>query len=108
MLFNCKLATPFGQMPLLEVDGKQVHQSLAIVRYIAKRVGLAGSNDWESLLIDSVGDTANDLRLSGFAHLFFCESQFKNVDFYCCLFPIRIELNRLQKSSVLFEKPMKL
>lgn len=58
-----KPSTPFGQMPLLDVDGIRVHQSLAIVRYIAKRVGLAGSNDWESLLIDVVGDTANDMRL---------------------------------------------
>lgn len=55
---------PFGQMPILEVDGIRVHQSLAIIRYLGKRVGLAGSNDWESLLIDVVGDTCNDFRLS--------------------------------------------
>lgn len=55
---------PFGQMPVLEVDGIRVHQSLAIIRYLGKRVGLAGSNDWESLLIDVVSDTINDFRLS--------------------------------------------
>lgn len=57
---------PFGQMPVLEVDGIRVHQSVAIARYVAKRVGLAGSNDWESLQIDIVVDTFNDFRLSEF------------------------------------------
>lgn len=58
------LAMPMGQMPILEVDGIRVHQSSAINRYIAKRVGLAGSNDWESLQIDIVADTFTDFRLS--------------------------------------------
>lgn len=64
------LATPFGQLPLLEVDGIRVHQSCAIMRYVAKRVGLAGSNDWESLLIDVVCDTVNDLKQSESVILF--------------------------------------
>lgn len=55
---------PFGQMPVLEVDGIRVHQSIAILRYLGKRVGLAGANDWESLLIDVAADTVNDFRLS--------------------------------------------
>jgi len=57
-----KPTMPMGQMPVLEVDGIRVHQSVAIERYIAKRVGLAGANDWENLQIDSVVDTVNDLR----------------------------------------------
>lgn len=55
---------PMGQMPVLEVDGQRVHQSIAIERYVAKRVGLAGANDWENLQIDSAVDTVNDLRQS--------------------------------------------
>lgn len=55
---------PMGQMPVLEVDGQRVHQSVSMARYIAKRVGLAGDNDWESLLIDTAVDTVNDLRAS--------------------------------------------
>lgn len=55
---------PLGQMPVLEVDGQRVHQSVAIARYVANRVGLAGANDFENLLIDSVVDTVNDLRQS--------------------------------------------
>lgn len=57
---------PMGQMPVLEVDGHRVHQSNSIARYLAKRVGLAGSNHWENLQIDIVVDTVNDSRLSAF------------------------------------------
>lgn len=53
-----------GQMPVLEVDGQRVHQSIAIERYVAKLVGLAGATDWENLQIDSAVDTVNDLRQS--------------------------------------------
>lgn len=53
-----------GQMPVLEVDGQRVHQSPSIARFLAKRVGLAGANDWENLIIDSVVDTLNDFRTS--------------------------------------------
>lgn len=55
---------PMGQMPVLEVDGHRVHQSISMARYVAKRVGLAGSNDWENLVIDTAVDTVNDFRLS--------------------------------------------
>lgn len=54
--------TPFGQVPVLEVDGKMAPQSIAIARYVAKQVKLTGRNDWEDLIIDSVVDTVNDLR----------------------------------------------
>lgn len=56
---------PMGQMPVLEIDNdKRVYQSMAIARYIAKLVGLAGKNDWENLLIDVVIDTIKDYELS--------------------------------------------
>lgn len=60
---------PMGQMPVLEVDGQRVHQSTSIARYIAKRVGLAGDNEWENLLIDIAVDTVNDFRAS--THTFY-------------------------------------
>lgn len=62
---------PLGQMPVLEVDGQRVHQSVAISRYLAKRVGLAGANDWENLQIDSAVDTVNDLRQSNLIECIF-------------------------------------
>ncbi|VDO84943.1 unnamed protein product [Haemonchus placei] len=30
---------PFGQLPVLDIDGKQLCQSFAIVRYLAKQFG---------------------------------------------------------------------
>lgn len=55
---------PLGQLPVLEVDGKRVNQSLAMCRYIARQVNLIGADDWENLQIDTVVDTVNDFRLS--------------------------------------------
>lgn len=51
-------------LPCLEVDGKRINSSLACCRYIAREVGLAGSDDWENLQIDTIADTVNDFRLS--------------------------------------------
>ncbi|XP_050501694.1 glutathione S-transferase-like [Diabrotica virgifera virgifera] len=59
---SIKPTTPFGQVPLLEYDGKVAHQSIAISRYLAKQVKLVGSNDWEDLEIDAAVDTIIDLR----------------------------------------------
>ncbi|XP_021711351.1 glutathione S-transferase isoform X4 [Aedes aegypti] len=58
-----KPTMPMGQMPVLEVDGKRVHQSLAMCRYVAKQIGLAGSDPVEELQIDAIVDTINDFRL---------------------------------------------
>lgn len=55
---------PFGQVPVLEHDGKLAHQSVAIARYVAKQVKLVGKTDWEDLEIDAAVDTVNDLRAS--------------------------------------------
>lgn len=53
---------PLAQMPILEVDGKVLHQSISITRFIAKKVGLAGKNDLEDAEIDSAVDTVNEFR----------------------------------------------
>lgn len=54
---------PWGSLPVLEIDGKQVTQSLAIARYLAKQIGIAGKTDWEELLINEAVDRINDVRL---------------------------------------------
>ncbi|XP_050440872.1 glutathione S-transferase-like [Adelges cooleyi] len=57
-----KPTMPFGKAPILEVDGKVLNQSAAISRYLAKKAGLAGNDDWESMLIDIAVDNIHDLR----------------------------------------------
>jgi len=43
---------PMGQLPVLEVDGKQICQSTAIARYIAREGGLLGKGSWEMARAD--------------------------------------------------------
>ncbi|XP_075169080.1 glutathione S transferase S1 isoform X2 [Haematobia irritans] len=58
-----KPTMPMGQMPVLEVNGKRVHQSISMARFLAKTVGLCGATPWEDLQVDIVVDTINDFRL---------------------------------------------
>ncbi|XP_049803130.1 glutathione S-transferase-like [Schistocerca nitens] len=60
---SMKPSTPFGQVPVLEFDGKKAHQSIAICRYLGKQLKLAGDNDWEALQIDMAADCLTDLRM---------------------------------------------
>jgi len=53
---SLKQNMPFGQIPILEVDGKMLAQSATINRYLARQFGLAGSNDWEAAKIDELND----------------------------------------------------
>ncbi|XP_044729687.1 glutathione S-transferase-like [Chrysoperla carnea] len=53
---------PMSQVPVLEIDGKQTHQHIAISRYLAKQFKLVGDNDWEALQIDTVVDSLVELR----------------------------------------------
>jgi len=55
-----KKTIPFGQLPLLEVEGQKICQSVAIARYLAKEVGLAGANNLECAKIDFIADCLVD------------------------------------------------
>ncbi|XP_057369493.1 probable glutathione S-transferase 7 [Daphnia carinata] len=56
-----KPITPFGHVPILEVDGQVLAQSNTIARYLAKRHGLAGKDDWEQALADMYAENIHDL-----------------------------------------------
>ncbi|XP_064616477.1 glutathione S-transferase-like [Liolophura sinensis] len=56
-----KQKMPFRQLPVLEVDGKQLSQSYAIVRYLANEFGLGGKNKWEAAEADQYTGAIEDL-----------------------------------------------
>ncbi|XP_059150769.1 S-crystallin 4-like isoform X2 [Physella acuta] len=56
-----KATTPFGQLPILEVNGKIFTQSLALATYLAREFGYHGNNNLESLAIEQVVCLTQDL-----------------------------------------------
>jgi len=56
------LEAPFGQGPLLVVDGKVLWQSVACQRYVADLVELGGKTNEEKIDIDMIAETIWDLR----------------------------------------------
>ncbi|XP_022915698.1 glutathione S-transferase-like [Onthophagus taurus] len=57
-----KKRTPFGTLPVLEIDGKPIAQSNAIARYLASKYDLLGKNEWETLQCDVLVDALGDLK----------------------------------------------
>ena len=53
--------TPFGVLPVLEVDGRMLGGSTVIARYVAEKHGVAGSNDFENAFLASIVDADKDL-----------------------------------------------
>ncbi|CAI8028451.1 Glutathione S-transferase 1 (Fragment) [Geodia barretti] len=65
-----KPTTPFGCLPILEVDGKTLGGSAPIAVFVAQRHGLAGANDFENAEIGGIMDYMFDLML-GFMTMHF-------------------------------------
>uniref|UniRef100_A0A914XF13 Glutathione S-transferase n=1 Tax=Plectus sambesii TaxID=2011161 RepID=A0A914XF13_9BILA len=57
-----KPTTPHCQLPILEVDGKVLAQSVAISNYLAKKLGFDGQNEWESAKAQELVQAINDVR----------------------------------------------
>ena len=56
-----KPGTPFGSVPVLEVDGKTLGQSNAIGRYVGKLAGLYPADPWQAALADETMDAVEDV-----------------------------------------------
>ena len=56
-----KPETPFGALPVLEVDGQIVSQSNAINRYVGKLADLYPSDPWQAALCDEAMAAVEDI-----------------------------------------------
>lgn len=56
-------STPFGQVPVLHVDGQVVTQSDAITRYVGKLAGLYPQDAFQALLCDEVMTAVEDVNV---------------------------------------------
>jgi len=55
-----KPSSPFGQLPILEVDGVKLCQSNACARYLARKTNLAGRTDLDQAKADMLVDCYDD------------------------------------------------
>ncbi|XP_066247987.1 glutathione S-transferase-like [Euwallacea similis] len=58
-----KSKTPFGKVPVLEIEGKLVSQSNVIARYLAKQFGLLGQDEATALRADELVGALDDMRM---------------------------------------------
>lgn len=59
-----KPALPFGQLPVLQVDGKVFSQSVAIARFAAQLAGLCPVDPVEALQVDMIVDSICELIIN--------------------------------------------
>jgi len=52
---------PFGQLPVLEVDGKQLTQSMTILRFIGRKHGLEAEDEWDRAVGDELATSWLDM-----------------------------------------------
>ncbi|XP_050728275.1 hematopoietic prostaglandin D synthase-like [Eriocheir sinensis] len=61
-----KKHTPAGKLPVLEVEGKMLNQSLAIGRFLASKVGLVPQDPLHAAFCDAVAETMKELAVDIF------------------------------------------
>jgi glutathione S-transferase len=60
---SLKPNTPFGALPILEVEGKPaVSQTNAILAYVGRKYDLLPGDEWEALRLQSLMEAAEELR----------------------------------------------
>ncbi|XP_052260884.1 glutathione S-transferase 1-like isoform X2 [Dreissena polymorpha] len=75
-----KSEMPLGAMPVLEVDGRKICQSLAIARYLAKEFGLFGSNNMEAFVIDELFEIFAEIMNNHLWKIFYEEDENKKAE----------------------------
>ncbi|XP_046358194.1 glutathione S-transferase 1-like [Haliotis rufescens] len=57
-----KKDTPFGQLPVIEIDGKVFPESMSISRYLAAENGLAGKTPLDRLKADYISEQTRSMK----------------------------------------------
>ena len=70
-----KSDTPFGALPVLEVDGQTLAESNAINRYVGTLTDLYPSDAWQAALCDEVMEAVEDINTKLAATLFLPEEE---------------------------------
>lgn len=94
---NLKEGTPFGGLPVLEVDGQTLAQSNAINRYVGKLVDLYPSDPWQAALCDEAMEAVEDITTKIFASRFLPEQQKKAERNALVEGPLPFYLSRLER-----------
>jgi glutathione S-transferase len=92
-----KPGTPFGSLPVLEVDGQTLAQSNAINRYVGKLADLYPSDAWQAALCDEVMEAVEDINTKLAATFFPPEEEKKTQRKALVEGPIPFYLMRLQQ-----------
>jgi len=92
-----KGGTPFGGLPILEVDGQIVTQSNGINRYVGKLTGLYPTDPWQAALCDEAMDAVEDITIKMVATFDLPEAQKKAARQALVEGPLRLYLTRLQE-----------
>jgi glutathione S-transferase len=89
--------TPFGSLPVLEVDGKPLAQSNAISRYVGKLAGLYPADPWQAALADEAMDAVEDILSEIVSTMALPEDEKKAKRETLAAGPIPFYLERLQQ-----------
>ena len=92
-----KPETPFGAMPLLDVDGKILAQSNAINRYLGKLANLYPTDPWEAALCDETMEAVEDITNKIAATMFLPDEQKKSERKVLAEGPIPFYLTALER-----------
>lgn len=92
-----KADTPYGALPVLEVDGQTLAQSNAINRYVGKLTDLYPTDPWQAALCDEVMEAVEDIINELVATFNLPEEQKKAQRQALAEGPITFYLTRLQE-----------
>jgi glutathione S-transferase len=95
-----KPGTPFGALPVLELDGQTVAQSNGINRYVGKLAGLYPSDAWQAALCDEVMDAVEEISTRAWSTMSLPAAEKKAQRESLAAGPIRDSLERLERRLV--------